>query len=256
MLQQRICEPSKLEAIKHWHTPTSKSEVHSVLGLIGYYRNFISDFSTRARPLTRLTRTKAKFQWTTDLNLPFQDLKDCLINSPILAFPNNTEIFVLDTDASLYSIGSVLSQMQDNDEKVIAYASRSLNPAQQQYCTTKRELLAPVTFMKHFKHYLLVRNFIIRTDHVPLIWLRNFREPEGIIARWLSVIETFDYQIQYRPGRHHQNADTLSRKPNRKCPNVKSADCYPYSANVGQDDDGRVDSLKLVSETNVIKDGI
>ena len=77
-----------------------------------------------------------------------------------------------------------------------------------------------------------------------------------IRCKWNISIETFDYQIQYRPGRHHQNADTLSRKPNRKCPNVKCTDCYPNSANVGQDDDGRVDSLKLVSVTNVIKDGI
>ena len=141
-----------------------------------------------------------------------------------MAFPNNTGIFVLDTDASRYSIGSVLSQMQDNDEKVIAYASRTLNPAQQQYCTAKRELLPVVTFMKRVKHYFLGQNFIIRTDHAPLTWLRNFREPEGIIARWLSVIETIDNQIQYRPGRHHQNAGTLSRKPNGKCPNVKCTD--------------------------------
>ena len=113
-------------------------------------------------------------------------------------------MFILDLDASLHGISGVLSQIQNDEEKVIAYASRTLNPAQQQYCITKRELIAVVTFMRHFKHYLLGRKFIIRTDHAPLIWLRNFKEPEGLIARWISVIETFDYEIQYRPGRKHQ----------------------------------------------------
>ena len=87
----------------------------------------------------------------------------------------------------------MLSQEQDGAEKVIAYANRTLNPAQQNYCTTKLELLAVVTVMRHFKHYLLGRKFIVRTDHAPLVWLRNFKEPEGLIARWISVIETFDY---------------------------------------------------------------
>lgn len=89
-------------------------------------------------------------------------------------------MFVLDSDASLHGIGCVLSQIQNGEEKVIAYASRTLNPAQQQYCSTKRELLAVVTFMKHFKHYLLGQKFIVRTDHAPLIWLRNCKEPEGL----------------------------------------------------------------------------
>ena len=97
-------------------------------------------------------------------------------------------MFVFDTDASLLGLRGVLSQIQDGDKKVIAYASRKLNPAQQQYCTTKRELLAVVTFMKHFKHYLLGQEFLIRTDHAPLVWLRNFKEPEGLIARCLSII--------------------------------------------------------------------
>lgn len=161
---------------------------------------------------------------------------------------------MLDCDASSYALGGVLSQLQDGEEKVIAYASRTLNPAQQQYCTTKRELLAVVTFMKHFKNYLLGQKFIIRTDHAPLIWLRNFKEPEGLIARWISIIETFDYEIQYRPGRHHQNADSLSRKPRRKCPNLSCDDCYPYTLKLGMDKDEGADNRQSVIETDVIQD--
>ena len=176
------CDPSKVDSIIHWPTPTNKSEVRSILGLLGYYRKFIPEFAAKASPLTKLTRKNAKFSWTTECQQAFQELKDCLTRSPILALPKQKGMFVLDTDASMLGLGGVLSQIQDGDEKVIAYASRKLNPAQQQYCTTKRELLAVVTFMKHFKHYLLGQEFLIRTDHAPLVWLRNFKEPEGLIA--------------------------------------------------------------------------
>ena len=184
----------------------------------------------------------------------FQDLKNCLVNSPILAFPNSKDMFVLDCDASQLGIGGVLSQVQNSEEKVIAYASHTLNKAQQQYCTTKREFLAVVTFMKHFKHFLLGLKFLIRTDHAPLIWLRNFKEPEGLIARWISIIETYDYKIQYRPGRHHQSADALSRVPKRKCPNTACADCYPGTIPVGLDKDEGVDNGQWVTVTNVTQD--
>ena len=248
------CDPSKIECVKHWPTPSNKCEVRSILGLIGYYRKFIPNFSARASPLTKLTRKKVTFQWSSECENAFQDLKDCLIKSPVLAFPNRTGMFILDSDASLHGIGGVLSQIQNDEEEVIAYASRTLNPAQQQYCTTKRELLAVVTFMRHFKHYLLGRRFIIRTDHAPLIWLRNFKEPEGLIARWISVIETFDYEIQYRPGRKHQNADSLSRKPKRKCPNTACPDCCPTYIKISQDENEGPDDRKLVNLTNMIEE--
>ena len=244
------CDPAKIEAVENWPTPVNKSEVRSILGLIGYYRKFIVNFSARASPLTKLTRKRARFEWNEDCEMAFQDLKNCLVNSPILAFPNSKDTFVLDCYASQLGIGGVLSQVQNSEEKVIAYASHTLNKAQQQYCTTKRELLAVVTFMKHFKHFLLGQKFLIRTDHAPLIWLRNFKEPEGLIARWISIIETYDYEIQYRTGRHHQNADALSRVPKRKCPNTACADCYPGTIPVGLDKDEGVHNGQWVTVTD------
>ena len=108
--------------------------------------------------------------------------------------------------------------------------------------------------MRHFKNYLLGRKFIIRTDHAPLVWLRNFKEPEGMIARWISIIETFDYELKYRPGRQHQNADALSGKPKRKCPNHSCCDCYP-SVNIsdkvlGMDEDDESDVQYSVKATD------
>ena len=102
---------------------------------------------------------------------------------------------VLDTDASLNGIGCVLSQIQDNEERVLAYGSKTLSKSQRRYCTTYRELLTVVTFVKEFRHLLWGRRFIIRTDHSSLLWIKNFKEPECMLARWLTVLDTYDYEI-------------------------------------------------------------
>ncbi|MES9879438.1 MAG: reverse transcriptase domain-containing protein, partial [Sedimenticola sp.] len=235
------CNPSKVDAIKDWPCPNSKTEVRTFLGLAGYYRKFIPHFSEIAKPLTAITKKNERFRWNESCTGAFQTLKESLGEAPVLGFPEREGMFILDTDASANGIGAVLSQIQTDGERVLAYASRTLNPAQQQYCTTKRELLAVVTFLRHFKQYLLGRRFKIRTDHAPLVWLRNFKEPEGLYARWISIIETFDYEIQYRPGTQHGNADALSRKPNRKCPNSSCLDCVPFANTRSLDAEESVD---------------
>lgn len=119
-------------------------------------------------------------------------MKQCLVNAvvPILAFPTGNDTFVLDTDASQMKAWAVLSQIQDWEEKVIAYASKTFNKAQQNYCTTKRELLAVVNFVRLFCQYLIGRRFVLRNDHAPLIlWLKNFKDPEGMYARWITILE-------------------------------------------------------------------
>lgn len=133
-------------------------------------------------------------------------------------FPNYSKQFILDTDASLSGIGAVLSQChKDGCDCVIAYASRSLSRQEQQYCVTRRELLAVVEFVHHFRHYLLGKEFILRTDHGSLTWIQNFREPEGQLARWLDRLQEYDFIVQHRPGAQHGNADALSRIPSRQC---------------------------------------
>ena len=99
----------------------------------------------------------------------------------------------------------------------MAYASRALSKAERQYCATRKELLAVVAFTHHFRPYLLGRTFTVRTDHGSLTWLRNFKEPEGQLARWLEKLQEFDFQIIHRPGKRHCNADALSRLPCRQC---------------------------------------
>ena len=124
----------------------------------------------------------------------------------------------MDTDASDFGIGAVLSQVQDGHEKVIAYASRTLNRAECNYCVTDKELLAVKNFMEYFRQYLLGRSFVVRTDHQALIWLFSLREPKGRIARWIEILSAYQFTIEYRQGKKHGNADGMSRcQDPRRC---------------------------------------
>ena len=113
---------------------------------------------------------------------------------------------MLDTDASDTGIGAILSQVQDDGgEAVIAYASRSLSRQEQRYCVPCRELLAVVEFIHHFRHYLLGVHFTLRTDHGSLVWIQNFKEPEGQLARWLERLQEYTFTVVHRPGNQHTN---------------------------------------------------
>ena len=144
-------------------------------------------------------------------------LRTALQEAPVLGYPREDGRLILDTDASDFGVGAVLSQMQDGQERVLAYGSRSLQKPERRYCTTRKEFLAVMFGLKKFKHYLLGRPFNVRTDHASLRWIATFREPEGQIARWIQRLEEFDYTIEHRPGRKHGNADGLSRLPCGQC---------------------------------------
>jgi len=210
-------DPSKIEAVRDWPEPLNVTEVRAFIGLCSYYRRFVKDFAKIAEPLHKLTGKNSRFQWSEDCHAAFVELKNRLISAPILAMPQDEGSYRLDTDASNDSIGAVLSQVQESQERVIAYASRLLSRAERNYCVTRRELLAVVYFCKQFRNYLLGRRFLIRTDHSALRWLRNMPDPVGQQARWLEILEEFQFDIEHRPGRRHCNADGLSRRPCRQC---------------------------------------
>ena len=204
-------DPSKVEAVRNWPVPQNVHDVRSFLGTCSYYRRFIRNFASIAKPLHKLTEKQTQFKWTNECQAAFQTLKDTLLTAPILGYPDMSLPFVLDTDASAFGIGAVLSQIIDGQERVIAYFSRSLSKTERNYCVTRRELLAIVEAIKHFHHYLYGAIFKVRTDHGALSWLMNFKNPEGQIARWLEVMASYNFSIQHRPGRLHGNADGLSR---------------------------------------------
>ena len=210
------CDPKKVEAVKSWPRPKNQKEVKSLLGLASYYRRFLQNFATIAKPLTNLTSPKTKFEWSTECENSFQKLKELLTSAPVLGYPEDDGIFILDTDASDVGIGAVLSQVQTHDgqkiERVIAYGSRTLTEQEIHYCITRKELLAIIHHVKLFKNYLLGRHFIVRTDHSSLKYLHRFKEPEGQLARWLDFLQPSDYEIVHRSGVSHSNADGLSRQ--------------------------------------------
>ena len=202
-------DPAKIEKIVNWPVPTNKSEVQQFLGLVSYYRRFMRDCAHVAKPLYQLTERSKPFAWTAECGEAFSTLKKHLSTPPVLVFPDFAREFILDTDASNQGIGAVLSQ-SDGQEQVVAYASRLLSTTERRYSVTRKELLAVVVFLRQ---YLLGSKFILRTDHGSLVWLRNFKEPEGQLARWLEKLEEFQFEIVHRKGKVHSNADALSRIP-------------------------------------------
>jgi len=210
---QLAMQSGKVEDIQNWPVPQSVQNVREFMGLAGYYRRFIKDFSIIAGPLYNLMGKDAVFQWTPKCQDAFDELKGRLTSEPVLALPEDRGTYILDTDASNYGLGCVLSQKQSVGEKVIAYASRTLTLPERRYETTRKELLAIVEGLKHFHQYLLGRHFIIRTDHAALSWLQRTAEPMPQLTRWLTYIEQYDYEIVHRPGVRHGNADALSRRP-------------------------------------------
>ncbi len=169
---------------------------------------------------------KTPFQWEEKHQEAFLNIKEALVTAPCLGYPQREGMFVLDTDASDVAIGAELSQVQDGVERVIGYSSNILHQVQRRYCTTRKELLAVVKFCRHYRHYLLGRRFLLRTNHNSLVWLTRFKRPEGQLARWLEELQQYDLQIVHRPGKLHCNADGLSRRPADEEP----CDCYEAGA--------------------------
>ena len=212
-------DPAKVEAVKDWPTPENVSDVRSWIGFTSYFRRFISGYSEIQKPLYALTeKTDTTFNWTPKCEEAFKQMKKALTEAPVLAYPSRESTFILDCDASNYGMGAVLSQ-EDGDgiERPVAYFSKTLKKPERRYCVTRKELLALVSAVRHFHHYLYGRKFLIRTDHGALRWLMNFKNPKGQTARWIEVLGTYDYEIRHRPGRLHQNADGLSRRPCVEC---------------------------------------
>ena len=171
------CDPVKIEDIKSWLVPHCLKSVRQFLGFVGYYCLFIPNFADIATPMVALTEKDVPFVWDTDCSTAFGALPDSLVHAPILAFPTETVQYVL--DASNVRLGGVLSQIQGDVERVVAYCSHALRPSQRRYCTTKREMLAAVAMCIQFRSYLHVTKFTLRTDHKSFFMVASFQGQEG-----------------------------------------------------------------------------
>jgi hypothetical protein len=204
-------DPKRVIAIENFRRPECEKTLKSFLGMAGYYRRFIPRFSKIVAPLHALLKKDSVFEWTADQENAFQNLKAKLTYQPILQYPDFSREFILTTDASNQGLGAVLSQGDIGKDLPVAYASRNLNKAEKNYSTSEKELLAIVWGVKHFRPYLYGRKFKIATDHKPLTWILNVKDPGSRLIRWRIKLEEYDYEIIYKQGALNTNADALSR---------------------------------------------
>ncbi|XP_071923176.1 uncharacterized protein [Coffea arabica] len=201
-------DPAKVEAVTMWKQPETPTEVRSFLGLAGYYRRFIKDFSKIAGSMTELTKKGNKFIWTPKCESSFQELKKRLTSAPVLVLPDGVEGYAVYSDASREGLGCVLMQKG----KVVAYASRRLKPHEQNYPTHDLELAAVIFALKKWRHYLYDVTFEVYTDHKSLKYLFSQKELNLRQRRWVEFLEDYDCSINYHPGKANVVADALSRK--------------------------------------------
>jgi hypothetical protein len=164
------------------------------IGLCSYYRKFVKGFADIARPLHKAGQKGTKFVWSEVCGKSFEALQQELVSPPILIYPVPGKQFILDTDASNFAVGSVLSQEVDGGEHVIAYMSKALNKHETSYCTTRKELLAVIVAFKNFHPYVCGQNVLLRTDNSAVSWMQSLKNPTGQVARWLQQLATYIYK--------------------------------------------------------------
>ena len=185
-------DPSKVAAVTEWNSPKTVKEIRSFLGLAGYYRRFIENFSKIARPMTNLLKKEKKFSWTPECEAAFQELKKKLVSAPVLILPDIHKNFQVYCDASRQGLGSVLMQ----EGKVVAYASRQLKPHEMNYPTHDLEFAAVVHALKLWRHYLIGNHGDIFTDHKSFKYIFTQNELNLRQRRWLELIKDYTLNIQ------------------------------------------------------------
>lgn len=231
-------DPDKVEVVKHWKEPTHLKPLKSFLGFCSYYRRFIANYSAIVRPLSELTKGYAptwkdpKFKksvdpskvyfkpsdpfgerWTQACQDAFERIRDCLINAPVLAFADPMKEYILHVDASMNGLGAVLNQEYPDGLRPVAFASRKLKDSEHNYPVHQLEFLAlKWAVVDKFHDYLYGAKFIVRTDNNPLTYVLTSAKLSAVGHRWLAALATYDFSIQYRPGRHNIDADLLSRQ--------------------------------------------
>jgi len=210
--------PKTVSAIHAFPVPKEEKGVRAFLGIAGYYRKFIKNFATVARPLTKLLAKGADFEWTEEQVTSMGALQSALTSDSIMAFPDMTRPFIVAPDASNYGIGATLTQIRPDAsgkdrEYVIAYASRTLTPAEVNYHVTEREGLALVWSVWQWRHYLHGSHFTVTSNHGALEYIKTSNPNKGRVARWSLMLQDFDFTVKHIPGRLNSAPDGLSRGP-------------------------------------------
>lgn len=201
----------KISCIDDYPVPKTVKDVRRLIGLAGWYRRFIPNFSTITAPLTEITKKGRKFEWNESADKAMAEIKKILVSAPILSNPDYEKPFVIQTDASDIGMGGVLVQGEGEDERVIAYTSAKFSATQRNYQTTERECLAVITAIEKFRPYIEGTTFTVVTDHASLLWLKNLKDPTGRLCRWSLRLQPYNFKLVHRKGSHMVVADALSR---------------------------------------------
>jgi hypothetical protein len=240
-------DPSKVKDILEWKPPTTVHQVRSFLGLAGYYRRFIPDFSKIVKPITSLLKNDTKFNWSSKCNEAFEQLKVLLTTTPVLAQSDIEKPFDVYCDASGSGLGCVLMQ----ESRVIAYALRQLHRHEEHYPTHDLELAVVVHALKIWRHYVLGNVCHIYTDHKSLKYIFTQSKLNMRQRRWLELIKDYELEIHNHPGKANVVADSLSRKVSCHCLTVGTSDttlCQEMEKlNLGMIQHGTLNQLKLES---------
>lgn len=204
----------KIAAIAGYPRPTSKTDIRSFLGLVGYYQHYIDNFSEIASPLTESLKKNEpmKVQWSEEKERSFAALKSARSSWLVLRAPDFDRPFVLQCDASDRGMGAVLSQNDaEGNEHPVVFVSRKLTIREQAYSASEKECACLVWAIQKLRCYLAGSHFVVQTDHCPLTWLHSMSSKNGRLLRWSLALQEHSFELKYRKGRDNGNADGLSR---------------------------------------------
>ena len=208
-------DPANVAKIKSWKIPKSVKQLRGFLGLTGYYRHWVRMYSEIAKSLTDLTREDMKWQWMKEHQIAFEALRDALTENTIMNYPDFSKPFIIKADASLSAIGYVLTQKVDGKERPISFGSKKLSRPQQRWCTYDREFFALIAAVRANAHYLRHAKFTAITDHRPLLAWRKVdaqKDPTGRRTRWSIELDNYEFDLIFKKGKMHCDADAMSRR--------------------------------------------
>jgi hypothetical protein len=225
-------EKSKVKAVLDWPVPKTVNDIRAFLGLAGYYRKFVKNFSMISAPLSELLKKDIKFTWGEKQEKSFQTLKISVSTAPVLILPNPDLEYVVDTDSSGFALGAALLQNHGFGLQPIAFMSKKMLDAERNYTVREQEMLAIVCALKEWRHYLHGNKFKIITDHDSLKFIDTQKNQlSSRHARWAEFMSQFNYEIIFRQGKHNIVADALSRRPDHKNNNNNNDNNATFNVN-------------------------
>ena len=211
--------------LRQYPRPNCSKELRRFLGMANYYREFISKYAERVEPLQQLLRKNSTFDWCEPQEKSFNEIKKEISSKSLLNYPDWNKPFIIELDGSKVAACGILMQETEGKRNILSYHSSTLDQAQRNYSPTELECWAAISACRRFNTYIKgAPKLILRSDHKPLQWLRNQKDPRGKFSRWMMELEQYNYQFEYKPGVENLGADALSRIDIGKCPSDSEND--------------------------------